>query len=99
MEVNLFFAICFVILNILDITTTRKIIARGGCEASPLPWLLMKVNLFLPVKLIVTLALAAFIVVSKNVYDGIFLCGIISLFVLNNYYQLYMDDKESKINP
>ncbi len=90
---NIFFAVLFVILNILDITTTRKIIALGGREVWPLPWLLMKVNLFLPIKITITLALAAFIMISTEVYNGVFLCMIISLFVINNYYQIYLYNK------
>jgi len=91
---NIFFAVLFVILNILDITTTRKIIALGGREVWPLPWLLMKVNLFLPIKIIITLALAGVIVIVQDPTTGLTLCGIISLFVINNYYQLYMHKKE-----
>jgi hypothetical protein len=91
---NTFFAVLFIILNILDITTTRRIIALGGREVWPLPWLLMKFNLFLPIKIIVTLALAGVIIIVQDPTTGSTLCGIISLFVINNYYQLYMYKKE-----
>ena len=92
---NIFFAFLFIILNILDITTTRKIIALGGSEMNPIPWLLMKIKLFVPIKLIGTLALATIIMISPGILTGMTLCGIISLFVINNYYQLYMYNKES----
>ena len=94
---NIFFAILFVILNILDVTTTNKIIAIGGKEVSPLPWLLMKFNLYLPVKTGATLALAIFMIISQDVITSSTLCGIISLFVVNNYYQLYKYDKETNL--
>jgi hypothetical protein len=31
--------------------------------------------------------------ISTEVYNGIFLCMIISLFVINNYYQIYLYNK------
>jgi len=91
---NIFFAVLFVILNVLDITTTRRIIALGGREVWPLPWLLMKINLYLPIKIIVTLALAILIIINSEMSTGLVLCGIISLFVINNCYQLYKYNQE-----
>jgi hypothetical protein len=91
---NVLLALSFIILNILDIVSTRKIIALGGTEVNPVAWILQKINLFLPIKIIITLILAATII-STNNYNGILLCGIISLFVINNYYQLYMFHKEN----
>jgi len=91
---NIFFAVLFIILNFLDVSTTKKILALGGSELNPIAWVLQKIYLFIPVKIIVTLIIALFIVVSKNVYSGIFLCSIISLVVINNYYQIYLYNKE-----
>ena len=89
---NYLFATCFIILNILDIITTKKILALGGFEINLLPWLLQKIKLFIPFKIITTLVLTAFIIHSSG--SGLTLCGIISLFVINNYYQLYKYNKE-----
>ena len=90
----LFLAVSFVILNILDVVTTRRILALGGYEANPISRVLMKFNLFLPVKIIITTILASDIISNQNQTNGLILCGIISLFVINNYYQLYMYNKE-----
>ena len=94
---NLFFATLFIILNILDIVTTRKILALGGYEVNPICWILQKINLFIPAKIIITLILALSIKISPTYLSGVTLCGIISLFVINNYYQLYMYNKENLI--
>lgn len=94
---NLFFAICFIILNILDVTTTRKILASGGYEANPIARLLMKFHLFIPAKIVITLALAVAIVGNSDIVFGLVLCGIISIFVINNYYQIHKYAKELEI--
>ena len=91
---NMFLALCFIILNILDVLTTRKILTLGGYEANPIPRVLMKFNLFLPVKIIITVILTFGIISNQNQINGLILCGIISLFVINNSYQLYMYNKE-----
>lgn len=90
---SIFLALCFIILNILDITTTRKIIALGGSELNPIPYLLMKIKLFIPVKIIITLGIAFFIAVNQNLFINLQLCAIISIFVVSNYYQLYLHKK------
>ena len=90
---NTFFAALFIILNFLDFTTTKKILALGGEEFSPIPKLLMKIHLFTPIKIFVTLFISFFIVTRSNILTGVILCGIISIFVINNYYQLYMHSK------
>lgn len=92
---NTILASLFIILNILDIVTTRKILALGGYEVNPICWILQKINLFIPFKIIITLILAISIKISSSYLSGITLCGIISLFVINNYYQLYMYNKEN----
>ncbi|HQF37304.1 MAG TPA: DUF5658 family protein [Candidatus Dojkabacteria bacterium] len=94
---NLFFATIFIILNILDIITTKKIISLGGYEVNLIPRMLLKIKLFTPVKLAVTIALSIFIMINEDVYIGIIFCGIMSLFVINNYYQLYMYNKELQL--
>ena len=91
---NLFFAIYFIILNILDVTTTRKILASGGYEANPIARLLMKFHLFLPVKIIITLSIAVGIITISDLTTNLVLCGIVSIFVLNNYYQIYKYNQE-----
>jgi hypothetical protein len=91
---KIFFACLFITLNILDIVSTRRILALGGTEVNPIAWILQKINLFLPIKIMITLILAASIIMSTT-YNGVFLCGIISLFVINNYYQLYKYNKEN----
>lgn len=90
---SIFLALCFIILNILDITTTRKIIALGGSELNPIPWLLMKLKIFVPVKMIITLFIALFMVNNQNITNNFILCAIISIFVVSNYYQLYLHKK------
>ncbi len=90
---NIFFAALFIILNFLDFITTKKILDLGGEEISPIPKLLMKIHLFTPIKIIITLFISFCIVNSSDILTGIILCGIISIFVINNYYQLYMHSK------
>ena len=91
---NEFLALSFIILNFLDFTTTNKILALGGCEANPIVKVLMRLHLFIPFKIGLTLFLAGTILSSKSFNNGLILCGVISLFVINNYYQLYMYNKE-----
>ena len=91
---NTLLALSFIVLNFLDVITTNKILALGGREVNPICWILQKIYLFIPFKICLTLFLALAIFYSKDYNNGILLNGIISLFVINNYYQLYMYNKE-----
>ncbi len=90
-----FLGLCFIILNLLDVTSTKKILSLGGREDNPIVRFLMKIKLFIPIKILVTLFLAAFIVTDKSGLTGFVLCGVILLFVINNYIQLYLYYKEN----
>jgi hypothetical protein len=59
-------AIIFIILNILDITTTRKILRNGGYEANPLARFLMKFHLFLPAKIITVLLILLVMIMAEE---------------------------------
>lgn len=87
---DILLSVIFVVLNFLDFITTRKILSLNGYEMNPIVRFLMKFNIFLPVKIIVTLILAIVIIISPNYTPGIILCIIMSVVVINNYYQLYL---------
>ena len=81
-------AIIFVILNILDISTTRKILRDGGYEANPIARLLMHFHLFIPAKIIMIIIVLSMMIVLKEdtgIMLGIIVCGIYGFIVWNNY--------------
>jgi hypothetical protein len=84
----LLLALLFIILNIMDITTTRKVLRNGGYEANPIARLLMRFRLFLPAKIgmiIIILLLMAVMDENTGIALGIICCGIYIFIVWNNY--------------
>jgi hypothetical protein len=84
----LLLAIIFIILNILDITTTRKVLRNGGYEANTIARLLMRFHLFIPVKIVmifIILLMMAVMDENTGIALGIICCGIYGFIVLNNY--------------
>lgn len=90
-------AILFVILNILDVTTTRKVLKNGGYEANPIARLLMYLHLFLPVK-IVTVIIVVFLMSSLDEGFGVMLgltcCGIYVFIVSSNFRTIRLQNME-----
>ena len=81
-------AIIFIILNILDITTTRKVLRNGGYEANPIAKLLMRFHLFIPGKVgmvIIILWMMAASDTDTGMTLGIICCGMYALVVWKNF--------------
>lgn len=80
-------AVAIVLLNILDVVTTKQALALGAREANPIVRLLMRWRLFIPVKVAV---LIFFIWVILNaeaaaaLTAGSFLCLFYGLLVASN---------------
>ena len=89
----------FIVLSILDVRTTRKVLALGGYEANPIVRVLMKWHLFIPVKTIAT-AVVAMIILFANVpaavHLGLFACILYSLIVVNNLWAIRQAHKWSQ---
>ncbi|MHB8093193.1 MAG: DUF5658 family protein [Syntrophales bacterium] len=75
----------FIILNILDITTTRKVLRSGAYEANPLARLLMRFNLFLPAKLIMVLLIMIMAEEEIGIKTWLICCGIYGFIVWNSF--------------
>ena len=93
----LLLAIIFIILNILDITTTRKVLRNGGYEANPIARGLMKFHLFLPAKIgmiIIILLLMAAWDENTGVTLGMIVCGIYGFIVWNNFRTIKLQAKD-----
>jgi hypothetical protein len=93
LELKIFLSILFTFLNIVDIITTNQILARDGEEMNPIIRVLMKFNLFIPVKIISNIFIVYIILISP-IKTGIICCAIMSIFGINNCIQLYLDSKE-----
>ena len=90
-------AIIFVILNILDITTTRKVLRDGGYEANPIANLLMRFHLFIPAKIImIIIVLSMMTVLDENtsITLGIIVCGIYGFIVWNNFRTVRLQSQD-----
>jgi len=94
MELNILISIVFTFLNVVDIITTNRILARDGEEMNPIIRILMRFNLFVPVKIISNIFIIYIIIISP-IKTGIICCCIISFFSINNCVQLYLDSKEA----
>lgn len=80
-------ALLFIILNILDIATTRKALALGAREVNPLARFLMRHHLFLPVKGIVALLIVGIMYAQEAegaVWTGSLCCLLYIGVVINN---------------
>ena len=90
-------AMLFIILNILDVTTTRKVLKNGGYEANPIARLLMRFHLFLPAKVIMVLLILLIIIMADEetgIKTGIICCGIYIFIVWNNFRTLRLQTQD-----
>ncbi len=95
-------AILLIILNILDMTTTNRILRNGGYEANPLARFLMHIHLFIPAKILMVV-LIIFLMVTSNestgIEVGILCCGIYFFIVLNNLRTIWLQSQDKKAVP
>ena len=80
-------ATLFIILNILDMTTTRKVLSNGGYEANPIARVLMRFHLFIPAKIFMILFILLIMIMAEGktgINTGIFCCEIYLIIVWNN---------------
>jgi hypothetical protein len=80
-------AILFIIMNILEVTTTNRILRDGGYEANPMARFLMRIHLFIPAKILMVVFIVFLMVISSKstgITVGILCCGIYFFIVLNN---------------
>jgi hypothetical protein len=80
-------AVCFVVLNGLDVWTTRKALALGGRELNPVVRFFMNRGWFVPAKTCMVLAVLLVLALVEEeiaVYTGATCCGIYVLVVWNN---------------
>ncbi|OPY17908.1 MAG: hypothetical protein A4E74_00965 [Syntrophus sp. PtaB.Bin075] len=80
-----------IILNILDVYTTRLALKQGGYEANPLVRFLMRNHLFIPVKAAVVTAVIMLMAASDQhtaLLTGVFCCLIYLAIVGNNFRTL-----------
>jgi len=94
MELNILFSVVFTFLNIVDIITTNQVLARDGEEMNPIIRILMRFNLFIPVKIIGNIIIIYLILITP-IKTGIVCCIIMSIFAINNCIQLYLHSKEA----
>ncbi len=94
LALKILLCIVFTFLNIYDIISTKQILSYGGFEANPFVKIIIKLNLFIPIKIIVNLIIIALIILSPTINTGLVCCGVISIFAINNCYQLYRYSKE-----
>jgi len=90
-------AILFVILNILDVRTTRKVLNQGGYEANPLARLLMRLHLFIPAKVLMVVIILIIMLGfdrETGITTGVICCGIYLFIVGNNYRTLRLQAQE-----
>lgn len=91
-------AVFFIILNILDVSTTNKALKQGGREVNPLARLLMKLHLFMPAKVLIT-CLVVFTMFyadeGTGITLGIFCCCIYAVIVGSNYRTLRLQARET----
>ena len=95
-------AIFFIILNILDITTTRKILSHGGYEANPIARLLMRFHLFIPAKIIMVLFILLIMIMADEktgINTGILCCGIYCFIVWSNYRTIRLQAQLKREHP
>jgi hypothetical protein len=90
-------ALLFIILNILDITATRKVLRNGGYEANPIAKLLMKFHLFIPVKIIMVLVILLIMIMAEEgigIKTGLICCGIYGFIVWNNFRTIRLQSQD-----
>jgi len=87
----------FVILNILDVSTTNKILRQGGYEANPIVRFFMKVHLFIPFKVLTVICILLIMTASEEhaaVTLGLLCNGFYVLIVGSNFKTLHLQAKE-----
>ena len=87
-------SIVFIILNILDVTTTNRILSMGGYETNPIVRLLMRFHLFVPCKIAVVIFFVLLVLFSQPPTGLIMAacgCLIYLLIVGNNLYQIHQE--------
>jgi hypothetical protein len=90
-------ATLFIILNVLDVTTTRKVLRNGGYEANPIARLLMRFHLFLPAKIImviIILLMMAVLYENTGITLGMIVCGIYGFIVWNNFRTIRLQSQD-----
>jgi hypothetical protein len=90
-------ATLFIILNILDMTTTRKVLSNGGYEANPIARLLMRFHLFIPAKIIMVLFVLLIMIMAEGktgINTGILCCGIYGFIVWNNFRTIRLQSQD-----
>jgi hypothetical protein len=90
-------ATLFIILNILDITTTRKVLSNGGYEANPIARVLMRFHLFIPAKIIMILFILMIMITAAEetgIKTGLICCGIYGFIVWNNFRTIRLQSRD-----
>jgi len=90
-------AILFIILNILDITSSRKVLRNGGYEANPIARLLMRYQLFIPAKIVmvmIIILMMAMLDENAGIKLGIICCGIYGFIVWNNFRAIRLQSQD-----
>jgi hypothetical protein len=90
-------ATLFIILNILDITTTRKVLSNGGYEANPIARVLMRFHLFIPAKIIMVLFILLIMITAEEetgIKTGLICCGIYGFIVWNNFRTIRLQSRD-----
>jgi len=92
-------ATLFIILNVLDITTTRKALRNGGYEVNPIARLLMRFHLLVPAKIMMVIIVLWLIAVSDentSITMGIIGCVFYGFIVLNNFRTIRLQSRRIK---
>lgn len=87
----------FIVLNILDVVTTRKVLGDGGYEANPIARLLMRFHLFIPAKIgMVFFVVLVMIGADENIgmKCGVICNGIYLFIVIFNLRSILLQKKE-----
>ena len=90
-------AVLFIILNILDVTTTRKVLRDGGYEANPIVRFLIRLHLFIPAKVLMVVIILIIMLGfdrETGITTGVICCGIYLFIVGNNYRTLRLQAQE-----
>ena len=93
----LLLAMLFIILNILDVTTTRKVLRNGGYEANPIARLLMRCHLFMPAKIAMVIIVLLLMVIAgeeTGINTAILCCGIYGFIVWNNFETIRLQSQD-----
>lgn len=90
-------ATLFIILNVLDVTTTGKVLRNGGYEANPIARLLMRFHLFIPAKIIMVLFILLTMIMTEGetgIMTGLICCGIYGFILWNNFRTIRLQSQD-----